>query len=140
MELQTFVIDIDDTISYISQYELNSNKIADYQNSIPIKPVIDKINKLYNQGHKIILFTSRGMRTFKGDIKKIIEYHKPILEKWLKKYNVKYHELYFGKPWGKNVRYVDDKNLTINQFIEFDSSEYFKCLNNNKSKIYETKI
>ena len=34
------------------------------------------------------------------------------------KHNVKYHQLIMGKPWGENVFYVDDKNLTISEFLE----------------------
>ena len=112
IERKTFVIDIDHTICIAPKV----GDVYDYPNAKPIKKVIYTINECHAFGHKIILFTARGMRTFKGDVKKIEEYHRPILENWLKQYAVQYDELIFGKPWGPNVSYVDDKNMTIEQF------------------------
>ena len=57
------VFDIDDTIC--------NNKNRDYENAIPFKDVIKKINKLHKQGAKITLYTSRGMVSCNGDIEKI---------------------------------------------------------------------
>lgn len=133
METQTFVMDIDDTISITP----SENDIAQYPKAKPIQSVISKINHLYNQGHKIILLTARGMRTFDHNVKKVEEYHRPILEKWLSDNGVKYHELIFGKPWGPNVHYVDDRGLTIDQFVNHDSDAYNNCLTENKKSTYE---
>ena len=58
------------------------------------------------------------MKTYNNDIRKIYQYVYPVIEKWCKKHNVKYHQLIMGKPWGENVFYVDDKNLTISEFLE----------------------
>jgi len=134
MEAQTFVLDIDDTISRIPNDQNSVGDISKYPHATPINPVIKRINSLHDQGHKIILLTARGMRTFKKDVSKIDEYHRPILEKWLKDNDVKYDELVFGKPWGPNVRYIDDRGLTIDQFVEED--DYQKCLNTNKKNTY----
>ena len=84
------VFDIDDTIC--------NNKNRDYENAIPFKDVIKKINKLHKQGAKITLYTSRGMVSCNGDIEKIIKKNKDILERWLEKNKVEYDELVFGKP------------------------------------------
>lgn len=104
------VFDIDDTIC--------NNKNRDYENAIPFKNVIDKINKLHEQGVKIVLYTSRGMVSCKGDINKIIEKNKDVLERWLEKNDVKYDELIFGKPLGD--MYIDDKAMNVREFIEQD--------------------
>lgn len=109
---QTFVIDIDDTICK----NLECMGITKYKCAIPIQPMIDRINELYDN-NTIIFHTSRGMRTFNGDINKIEEHHRPILEHWLEKHNVKYHKLIFGKPWGPNVHYIDDRSMTITKFL-----------------------
>ena len=110
---KTFVIDIDNTICVAFKV----GDAYDYINAKPIQNVIDEINKNYLLGNRIILFTSRGMRTFDRNIDKIEEFHRPILEKWLKKNKVGYDELIFGKPWGPNVHYIDDKNLSIDEFV-----------------------
>ena len=102
----SFVFDIDDTIC--------NNKNRDYANAIPIKDVITKINYLYDNGATIKLYTSRGMVSCNGDIEKIIAKNKDVLEKWLKKNKVKYHELIFGKPLGD--LYVDDKAMNVREF------------------------
>lgn len=99
----TFCFDVDNTIC-VSKHGCN------YSSCPPIQPVIDKLNELYDKGHKIILFTSRNMLSFNGDIEKIHQVTKPILEKWLEKHGVKYHELIFGKVLADV--YVDDKAMT----------------------------
>lgn len=109
------VFDIDDTIC--------NNKNRDYENAIPIKPVIKKINKLYDDGAEITLYTSRGMVSCNGNINKIIKKNKAILEKWLDKNKVKYHKLIFGKPLGD--MYIDDKCMNVRDFVKQD----FKLLN-----------
>lgn len=128
MENSTFVIDIDNTISITG---VDDNGIGQYTQAKPIIPVIQKIQSLYNNGHKIILFTARGMRTFNNDVEKIKEFHKDNLINWLTENMVPYHELRFGKPWGPNVFYVDDRNLSINEFVEYADSEYLSLTQKN---------
>ena len=65
----------------------------------------------------IILSTSRNMRTFRGSLGLINKITAPILIKWLKENEIPYDELYFGKPWGNGVSYIDDKGLLIDSFI-----------------------
>ena len=48
-------VDIDGTICF--------NKNSDYENSEPRYEQIDKINKLYNEGHEIVYWTARGATT-----------------------------------------------------------------------------
>lgn len=108
MDNVKMVFDIDDTIC--------NNKNRDYENAIPIKEVIGKINNLYDKGVRIILYTSRGMVSCNGDLDKIIAKNKDILETWLEKNNVKYHELIFGKPLGD--LYVDDKAMNVKDFVK----------------------
>lgn len=105
----TMVIDIDNTICY------NKLKHQSYSEVRPIEYIISTINDNYHN-HYIILFTSRGMRTYDGDIDLINKHVRPELEEWLTKHDVKYDELIMGKPWGKNVIYVDDKAMTPVEF------------------------
>lgn len=103
----TIVFDVDDTIC--------NNNNRDYENALPYNDVINKINDLYSEGANIVLYTSRGMVSCNGDIKKIIEKNKAILEKWLEGNNVKYNELIFGKPIAD--MYIDDKAMNVREFI-----------------------
>jgi glycerol-3-phosphate cytidylyltransferase len=104
----SFVIDIDDTIC--TTYD------RDFENSVPNEKVIEKINELYDKGWKIILYTARGGKSCKTLEEKEKKY-KEVTEKWLKKNNVRYSELQFGKM--NADYYVDDKNLSINEFLNF---------------------
>lgn len=109
----SFVFDIDDTIC--------NNKNRDYENAIPFKDVIKKINKLHKEGAKITLYTSRGMVSCNGDLDKIIKKNKVILEKWLEKNKVEYDQLMFGKPLGD--MYIDDKAMNVRDFVNQEFKE-----------------
>lgn len=49
----TIYVDIDNTICHTDG--------NNYKESIPIRENIDKINKLYSEGHTIVYWTARGM-------------------------------------------------------------------------------
>ena len=104
----TFVIDLDDTICFTEN--------RDFENSKPYKKVIDKINKLYDKGWKIIIYTARGAKSCKTLLDREIKY-RGITEAWLHRNNVKFTELVLGKM--NADYYVDDKNMTIEEFINF---------------------
>lgn len=104
---KTIVIDIDDTISFTYN--------RDFENSEPNMCVINRINELYDKGWTIILFTARGGKSCKTIQEKELKY-RTITENWLSRYNVKYHQLLFGKP--NADYYIDDKNISIEEFLE----------------------
>lgn len=111
--IETFVVDVDGTIC---ELKVEGQSYADLQ---PKQDVIDKINFLFSQGHNIILFSARGMRTYGGDMYYIEKEVRPVMERWLNKHDVKYHQLVLGKPWGLHVRYVDDHAMHISEFLEY---------------------
>ncbi|MED4888214.1 acylneuraminate cytidylyltransferase family protein [Lysinibacillus sp. FSL R7-0073] len=95
-----FVIDID---GVIAQYRADLN----YENARPNSKMIETINYLYEKGNEIILFTARGYVTNK-DWRAVTEAH---LSEW----NVKYHELHFGKP--NADFYIDDKMFDMFELL-----------------------
>lgn len=95
-----YVIDID---GVIAQFRSDLN----YENVVPNLKMIEVINHLYESGNEIILFTARGYVT-KIDWRAVTEAH---LSKW----NVKYHELYFGKP--NADFYIDDKMFDMFELV-----------------------
>lgn len=96
---KTYVIDIDGTIC---------NTIGmDYENTIPIPKRIERINELYDQGHKIIFLTARGMGRNGNSYKLAYEQFFDLTSSQLKKWGCKYHELHLSKPAGDF--YIDDK-------------------------------
>lgn len=92
---KTFVFDIDGCIC---------TNTDNYLFAIPIQSTIDLINKLYENDNKIILFSARGTKTG-------IDWNE-ITKVQLYEWNIKYHELKFGKPAADF--YVDDKFINLN--------------------------
>ncbi len=80
---------------------------GEYKNAKPIKNRIKKINKLYDQGNKIIFLTARGFVT------KINWYE--LTTSQLEKWGVQYHELYLTKPHADI--YIDDKGIKDEDFF-----------------------
>ena len=80
---------------------------GEYKNAKPIKNRIEIINKLYDEGNKIIFLTARGF------VSKINWYELTVsqLERW----GVQYHELYLNKPHADI--YIDDKGLKDSEFF-----------------------
>lgn len=78
----------------------------------PNKDVIELMKEWKDQGHTILIYTARHMRTCKGDVTEVIKRIGKVTEDWLKKWNVPYDELYYGKPYADI--YIDDLALTFN--------------------------
>ncbi len=100
--MTVYCFDIDGTIC--------TNTDGDYGQAVPFKEVIEKINHLYDKGHKIIFYTGRGSTTG-------IDWY-DLTKKQLKDWQAKYHELIMGKPYADF--YIDDKGV--------QSKEFFKSL------------
>ena len=109
----TIVFDLDGTICPIK------NKDEDYLNLTPNKAIVKKMRFYASNGTKIIIYTSRNMRTYDCNIEKINTNTVPIIKKWLKKWDIPYNELIIGKPWaGEQGFYVDDRAIRPNEFLE----------------------
>jgi hypothetical protein len=96
--MKIIYVDIDETIC-------NTPHPRNYFNAEPIKENIDKINKLYDDGHTIVYWTSRGSRT------QINWYD--LTKEQLDKWGVKYHQLFVDKPYYD--LFIDDKTLRIEE-------------------------
>lgn len=97
----TYAFDIDGTICSLSVG-------GKYEQHKPFVKRIKKVNKLYEKGYKIVLFTARGSTTG-------IDWRE-LTEKQLKKWGVKYHELVFGKP--EYDLYIGDKAINADLYFE----------------------
>ena len=84
-------------------------KRNDYKKSKPLKFNIKVINKLYENGHFIKIFTARFMGRFGDNSVKARKLGYSFTMDQLKSWNVRYHKLIFGKP--SYDLFVDDKNL-----------------------------
>ena len=62
------------------------------------KKAIEKINNLYDEGNKIIIFTARFMGRTNNDYKKAHELGYKFTINQLQSWNLKFNELILGKP------------------------------------------
>jgi hypothetical protein len=81
-----------------------------YKSSIPNNKVIKLINNLYEQGHYVIIFTSRYMGRNKENVKLAKKQGYNFTFKQLKRWGLKFDKLVFGKPTYDII--IDEPKLT----------------------------
>ena len=96
--MRIIYVDIDETICFYSGKR-------EYDKAEPNKENIEKINQLYEQGDKIVYWTSRGYVTGLD--------WREVTEKQFEEWGVKYHELKFQKP--NYDLFIDDKAVNIDE-------------------------
>jgi len=107
---KVIVIDIDGTICK------EKSKTQSYSDLEPRFEVINKILEFRNMDYYIILFTSRNMNTYNNNLGLINANTADTLFEWLKKYEIPYDEIYFGKPWADV--YIDDNAVRFTTWNE----------------------
>lgn len=74
-----------------------------YGDAPSIKENIDKVNKLKDLGHRVIIYTARGW------------YHYDMTVRWLNKHGVKFDQLVMGKLYAH--AYLDDLNYSLDEIL-----------------------
>ena len=114
----TIIADIDGTICPIKGAE------ETYADLKPFPEVVDRLRQFKKAGARIILQTSRSMRTYEGNLGLINANTAPVLLEWLKKWDIPYDEILYGKPWaGKHGIYVDDRAVRPDEFLKLTPEE-----------------
>ena len=80
--MRTYCFDIDNTITFT-----NGN---DYVNALPNIEMIERVNRLFEEGNTIKLFTARGMSRFSGDRDKVCEFYYDLTHSQLVGWGVKF--------------------------------------------------
>ena len=125
----SFVFDIDGTLCPIKK------KDEKYEDLIPYKNVVDKLRYYKEKGAKIVLFTSRNMNSYSGNIGLINKNTAKILTTWLDKWEIPYDEIIYGKPWpGHKGFYVDDRTIRPDEFLSKDVDELDKICKKSRLK------
>ncbi len=96
----------------------NKKPGQEYKDVLPMPGAVEYLKQLKEQGHYVIIMTARNMVTYNNNVGQIIANQAPIVIDWLKKYDMPYDELLFGKPHADF--FVDDKG------IQFTSIENLK--------------
>ena len=107
---QTLIVDCDGVIA-------DKKYGGEYAKAGPLQFGIDQVNKLYDMGFIITLYTARYGDRCNGNIHQQYETGYKEWTDWLEKHGVKYHHAFMGKPAG--AIYIDDKAARV----EDDSQE-----------------
>lgn len=114
----TFVFDIDGTLCPIKKKE------EKYEELVPYSRMVEKLRYYKENGARIILFTSRNMNSYQGNIGVINKTTARILLDWLDKWEIPYDEILYGKPWpGHKGFYVDDRTVRPDEFLKLPVEE-----------------
>lgn len=89
------IIDLDGTIC--TEEKTYSRSLAK-----PKEKAIESVNKLYEEGHIIIIYTARTW----------MEYE--MTTHWLQTHHIKYHQLIMGKPVGD--AWIDDRAISFDNW------------------------
>ena len=117
-DMFSFVFDVDGTLCPIKGED------ESYADLVPYADMVEKLREYKAQGARIVLYTSRNMRTYKGDLSLILEHTKPELEAWLAKWDIPYDEIVYGKFWpGHRGLYVDDRAVRPDEFLKYSVEE-----------------
>lgn len=105
---KTIAFDLDDVLCE-RESGLEYLGVDKYDYCVPIQKNIDIVNSLYDDGHKIIIYTARGMTVFSGNVSDIYSNLYDKTFNHLNKWGIKFHQLVMGK-----ISYdvlIDDKCL-----------------------------
>jgi len=125
----TLIFDVDGTLCPIKSKE------DKYENLIPNEEMINKLRYYKENGAKIVLFSSRNMKSYNGNLGLINANTAVVMQNWLKKWEIPYDEIYFGKPWpGHRGLYIDDRAVRPDEFLNHSFEELEDICKNSSVK------
>jgi capsule biosynthesis phosphatase len=117
-EEKCIVLDLDGTLCPVK------GRNEEYEDLQPFEDMLKKVREYKAAGFYIILYTSRNMRTYGGNIGLINANTAKMTMAWLDRHNVPYDEIHFGKPWASRVGfYVDDRAVRPDEFLRMTQNE-----------------
>lgn len=125
----TLIFDVDGTLCPIKSKE------EKYEDLIPDEEMVNKLKMYKENGAKIVLFSSRNMNSYNGNLGLINANTAVIMQNWLKKWNIPYDEILFGKPWpGHRGIYIDDRAVRPDEFLNNSFEELEEICKNSSRK------
>ncbi len=103
-----------------------------YADVAPIEGAIDKLKELKANGHHIIIFTARHMKTCEANVGKVVARVGLQTLDWLERHGVVYDEIFFGKPWADI--YIDDNAFRFSNWDEIDGNGESLPVSNEKKQ------
>ena len=103
-----------------------------YADVPPIPGAVEKLKSLKAAGHYLILYTARHMKTCQGNVGSVVARVGQITLDWLKRHEVPYDEIYFGKPWADI--YIDDNAFRFRSWDEIAADGSSLPISNEKKQ------
>src|SRR5258708_842488 len=100
------VVDIDGTLTHIKYPGERYAELA------PFPHIRDWLQQMKREGHTIVIYTSRRMKTHGGNVGRIMAESGGSLLAWLESSGIPCDELYLGKPHGDII--LDDMAVALN--------------------------
>ncbi len=117
------VVDIDGTLCDIKTPQQS------YAELVPRAAMVERLREYQQRGYRILLYTSRNMRTHHHNLGLINKHTAPVLLEWLARWDIPYDELLFGKPWPRNKGfYIDDRAVRPDEFLRLSEAEIHQLL------------
>lgn len=121
-ETKVLVVDLDGTLCPIK------GKGENYQDLSPEPALVSRIRQLADEGWRIVIHSSRGMRTHRGNEGEIYANVLPVVVDWLRRHDIPHHEVRMGKPWpGHDGFYIDDRPCVRASFSRTTSRVSESC-------------
>jgi capsule biosynthesis phosphatase len=116
--VKRLVLDIDGTICA-------AKGVAESYDELAIRAdVVEALRRYKDMGFQIILYSSRGMRTYASSIGHLNTHVVPGIVEWLRRHEIPFDELHIGKPWcGHDGFYVDDRAVRPSEFARMSYDE-----------------
>lgn len=112
------IFDVDGTLCPIKRPD------EEYIDLVPDAEMVKKLKYYKSEGARIVLFSSRNMKTYNGNLGLINANTAAVMREWLNKWEIPYDEIYFGKPWpGPRGLYVDDRAVRPDEFLAHSFEE-----------------
>ena len=126
----SFVFAIDGTLCPIKK------KDEKYEDLIPFSDMVEKLKYYKENGAKIVLYTSRNMNSYNGNIGLINKNTAVVLTAWLNKWKIPYDEIVYGKVWpGHKGFYVDDRSVRPDEFLKYSPKQLAEICAKSRCKI-----
>lgn len=126
----TWIIDVDGTLCPIK------GKDERYEDLVPYAAMVEQMRRYHEAGARIVLYTSRNMNSYNGNIGLINKHTAKTMLEWLEQWQIPYDEILFGKPWpGHNGFYVDDRAVRPDEFLGHTPEELEQICEEGRDKL-----